>query len=281
MKKWLRRILIVVFVLLMVSQLPLFAAMAVMGVYSTQNVEEDEERLASVGLKRVEVTLPGGLSTFMKGDYFPFVMTFCDNGFGYFYGDRAYNLTILYNFGAFEPLKLHSSLFDEDSLYYNSFYGAYLVTDTRSADKVRPYAFNSDGSVDIDAIPKVPEYDFSRLVLRDFGLGLGDFVWDWSVTGEENGIALAGLDGWTRLDADITVSGSKHQLKEFVSSYLQYGFPLWPIEGEEFESVSMKGTVFCRYFPEEQTSVFLYALCCDEGTLQSTIENYLLKANVK
>lgn len=279
-KKTLTTVLVVLLAIFLILNLPSLAAMGVMGVYSAQNVKDDEKRHEEEGLKRVEVKLPGGLSTF-KRDYFPFVMTFCDTGFGSFVSDRNYTLTILYNFGAFEPFKFHSSLFSEDSLYYNSFYGAYLVTDTRDKDKVRPYGLKADGTIDAEAVAKVPEYDFYRLVLSDFGLSYPDFEFDWNITDIAPADPIDGSDGWQRIDAELNVSGAKHQMKEFTASYLQYGYPIWPIEGEAFESVSMKGVLFFKYFPEQQTGVYLYALCCDSDTLEAAVENYLIKAEIK
>jgi hypothetical protein len=65
--------------------------------------------------------------TTIEKDWYPFVITFNDDeGFSNFIG-RDLNYTVLYNFGAFEYLNGASMIYNPQSQYYSSFYGAYFI----------------------------------------------------------------------------------------------------------------------------------------------------------
>lgn len=255
-------------VLIFAAAVPQTRSLLVMSVYSKINERQSIE--AETGLY---VKLPGGAST-LKRDWYPLVSCFeVGDAFGKSIGQSGTRLTILYNFGAF-GLSGHSSLYDADSPYYNSFYGAYLVQRPGT-----PYGFTADGAVDMAAMAQVPRYDFSRLVLWDFGLSLSDFVFDWAITGTEENVTVAGLDGWTRITASLTASSAAHNKDGFVSSYLQYGAPSAAVE-EPFAPIGMVGLIYVRYFPDEETSVFLYALCTGDEVLSETDEHFLTQARI-
>lgn len=98
-------------------------SLGVMSVYS--GIHERESIMADKG---ITLEIPGGGET-PEADWYPFVMTFSPGeSFGRAAGDTSLELTILYNFGAFDLSKGCSRLYDRQSEYYNSFYGAYLVT---------------------------------------------------------------------------------------------------------------------------------------------------------
>lgn len=248
--------------------LPQGRSLLVMSVYGKINERQSIE--AEEGLY---VRLPGGAST-LKRDWYPLVSCFeVGTSFGRSIGEPDTRLTILYNFGAF-GLSGHSSLYDRESPYYNSFYGAYLVKRPGT-----PYGFRADGTVDMAAMAQVPRYDFSRLVLADFGLSPADFVFDWEITGTEETVSLAGYDDWTRIEAKLLTSSAAHERAGFVTSYLQYGAPSGGCE-EPFEPIGMVGLIYVRYFPEEETSVFLYALCTGDEVLRATDRDFLQKVRV-
>lgn len=109
------------------AALPQGRSVAVMSVYSRMN-----GRGSLTAEKGLRIRMPGGLST-LKKDWYPFVMTFeAGTDFGRAAGCPGARLTILYNFGAF-GLQGRSSLYDPDSPYFNSFYGAYLWSSRRGS----------------------------------------------------------------------------------------------------------------------------------------------------
>lgn len=255
-------------ILIFLAAVPQTRSLAVMSVYSKINERQSIE--AETGLY---VKLPGGAST-LKRDWYPLVSCFeVGDAFGRSIGQSDTRLTILYNFGAF-GLSSRSSLYDRRNPYYNSFYGAYLVQRPGT-----PYGYTADGKVDAAAMAQVPRYDFSRLVLSDFGLPLSDFVFEWEITGTEENVTVAGFDGWTRLTASLTVSSAAHNKKGFVNSYLQYGAPAGTA-AEPFAPISMVGLIYVRYFADEDTSVFLYALCTGDEVLAETDAKFLARARI-
>ncbi len=264
-----RRIWIpVLAVLLLTAALPQARSLAVMSVYSALN-----ERTSVMREKGLTVRLPGGFSTLRK-DWYPFVMCFdAEDYFGRSVGRPDTRLTILYNFGAF-GLRPHSSLYETDSPYYSSFYGAYLVSSEEEL-----YGFLPDGSIDYAAMSQVPRYDFFTLVLGDFGLSYADRVFDWEILSEEPGISLGGLSDWTRLSATLRVNGCAHEKQGFVTSYLQYGAPSGACS-EPFEPVELSAVLYVRAFPEKGVTVFLYGLCADEEALKTLDSRFLLRTKI-
>ncbi len=254
--------------LLLAAALPQARSLAVMSVYSRMN--ERDSLMRERGLR---IRMPGGFST-LKKDWYPFVMTFeAGRYFGRSIGQSDVRLTILYNFGAF-GLSPRSSLYNTASPYYNSFYGAYLVSQDEGL-----YGFDADGALLPEAMAAVPRYDFFQLVLGDFGLRSADRVFDWAITAQEEGVSLAGFDGWTRLTATLRVNGSAHAREGFVQSYLQYGAPQKRCSAS-FEPVDLTAVLYVRPFPEEGVSVFLYALCADGDALAETDTLFLQKTKI-
>lgn len=266
MKRFLtKKFWIVIIILLILILFPSILSVSVMSVYS-HSLKKD----SIMADKQFSVDIPGGLST-LQSDWFPFVMTFPDNeGFQDFMGDENLSLTILYNFPAFSALKGCSRIYDTDSCYYNSFYGAYLVSDA-SGDT---YGFSADGSIIESEVTAVPEFDFYWLVLEDFGLSQEDFVFDCNVTDIKEDVHYAESDGWTRIDSNLKVSGMAHEYKKNVTSYLQYGRPHFDVT-KDFAPVDMKGRIYAKYFPDYDTSIFLYIIAREENVLNDCDENIL------
>ncbi len=248
---------------------PYVRSLAVMRVYSA--ILERESLSEDCGLW---VDMPGGGST-REPDWYPFVMTFnADEGFSRYSGRDA-RLTILYNFGAFDLTTGASRIYDKTSSYYNSFYGAYLVQEAGEA-----YGFTENGKIDGEELALVPRYDFFRLVLGDFGLREVDGTFEWTMLSEDPGQYIAGEAGWTRLKAELTVSSVSHREEGFVTSYLQYGAP--PMnEDEPFAPVDMQAIIYAKYFPEQDVSIFLYALCAGEEALERCEREILAKTTLR
>ena len=263
--RWRKRVLVPLLLLLLLLSPParLWESLAVMGAFS--HLHEREGLPAQEGIR---LEIPGGLSTPGR-DWYPLVMTFCPGeGFGQFVGRQGAQATILYNFPAFSPTKGCSELFHADSPYYNSFYGAYVV----QCPEDPPFGFveQTDGSLAVDtaAIAKAPQYDVQRLVLRDFGLTPAKEVFDWTITDLQEQVSYVGWEGWTRLDAALTVNGAAHNPTGFVRSYLQYGYPAWKTDAP-LAPVEMTGRLYLRYFPEWNVSICFYLLARDPAVLAS------------
>ncbi|MDD4690591.1 MAG: hypothetical protein PHE51_12725, partial [Eubacteriales bacterium] len=209
---------------------------------------------------------PGGLTTREK-DWYPFVMTFNDvTGFRRYTDNDNLSLTVMYNFPAFSMKNGCSMLYDVDSPYYNSFYGAYIVQDSSG----KPYGFRADNGslkLDLQSVSIIPQYDFQNLVLSDFGLNSSDMVFNWNITDCESDIPYLDYDGWTLVDADLIVNGSAHNKKGVVQSYLQYGSPSYETQNE-FSPIQMKGRIYSRYFEEYNCSIFFYIITNDTTTLE-------------
>lgn len=250
-------------------------AMGVMGVYSSACEKE-----ALTSTEGIALSIPGGNAS-SDGDWFPFVMTFHPGrSFGYTVG-KDLSLSILYNFGDFIPLKGCSSLYDPQSPYYSSFYGAYLV---KSGDG-SPYGFSVNGnniidSVNADEIAAVARYDYQNLVLRDFGLTVGNAVFDFEIKNGPDVCSYAGSDGWYRTDAEMTVNGCAHQKKEFAASYLQYGIPAFDAE-RDLAPVRMFGRIYGKFIEEKSVSVFFYIIAASEDVLETCDRQILSKSTVQ
>lgn len=273
-KRLLGRAAALLFLFLLSPAANVFYSMAVMSVYSKMN--EADSLMATEG---ITLSIPGGLAT-LRSDWYPFVMTFCaDNGFRHFTGDSSLSLTILYNFPAFSPLKGCSRLYDTNSPYYNSFYGAYLVKDADGD----PYGFtkNADGTLfpDTEAAAKVPMYDFWELVLSEFGLTSSNAVFNWNVTGLIGGQAYAGQNDFFRIDASLTVNGVSHKENGFTQSYLQYGRPDFPVK-EALAPVSMYGRLYAKYLEEKQVSLFFYIVAADKEVLEECDQKLLSQSKL-
>ncbi len=247
---------------------PYVRSLAVMKVYSYMN--EKESLMKERG---IEIDIPGGGAT-EKADWYPFVMTYnADSDFRLYTGDSDVRLTIMYNFPAFDLSKGCSRLYDDESLYYNGFYGAYGA-DGR-------LGFKQDGSFDENEAAVVPEFDMKKLVLEDLGMERSQTVFEWQTTAVLENVSYAGYDGWTRVDADMTVSGTNHSPVKNYRNYIQYGKPDYDVNGEEFAPVSMKGRLYARYFEEQDVSIYFYVMARSFDAVEDCDENILSKSKIK
>lgn len=280
---------------------PFVRSVAVMSVYS--RICEKDSIMADEGF---HIEIPGGGATKEK-DWYPFVMTFNDDaGFSSYIRKPGTRLSILYNFPAFSFSKGASLLYDETSPLYNAFYGAYVV----QLSDGEPYALkypdqdasgneDTDGSagnpgsggtealqLDPEEIRNVAAFDYSRLVLGDFGLKEKDFICAVGNVQQEQVDDFISEDTWVRLTCDLNVSGAAHNPGGFVQSYLQYGTPgKFSDAGEQvkepFKPVLMKSVVYARYFPEYKCSVFFYAMAEDKDVLRNCEERILKKSVIR
>ena len=271
-----------VFLWLPLSNYPI--SLAVMKVYS--GIHKSNSVMEQKG---ISLEIPGGGITQEK-DWYPFVMTFNDSaGFRQFIREKAgklnlgkkdsLELTILYNFPAFDYSKGCSLLYNPQSPYYNSFYGAYLVSG-RTAEGL-PYGFTADGSLDLESASQVPQFDFQRLVLADLGIRASQQVFDWKIESVSQNVDYVGSSGWTRLDASLRVNGVIHRAEGFRRSYLQYGRCAYDPKDyglEDFAPVHMKGRLYAKYVSEWDTSIFFYIMTGDEQVLERCDAEILSKS---
>ena len=258
-------------------------SLGVMSVYSS--IHERESIMADKG---IILEIPGGGET-PETDWYPFVMTFNPGeSFGRYAGDSSLELTIMYNFGAFDLRKGCSRLYDRQSEYYNSFYGAYLVTrkddgiEAPGKSKTAAFGFDSEGHMDPEQTAIVPRFDFQHLVLGDFGIKTSEKVFEWTAETASEDVSYLGWDGWSCVDASLLVNGAAHTKKEFRQSYLQYGVPEYEVSAnEEFKPVAMRGRVYGRYFEEWDTSVFFYILTPEMETLERCDREILSKSRLE
>lgn len=253
-------------------------SLAVMKVYS--GIHERDSVMAKAGM---DIEIPGGGETREK-DWYPFVITYNPGeafekyAAGRHAGDDV-ELSIMYNFPAFDLVKGCSQLYNPSSPYYTSFYGAYAVKG-KDGDG-NPYGFDENGKLNLGLTAVVPEFDFKHLVLSDLGLDYEDMVFDWEIADFEEGVEYAGSGGWTMVDADLTVNGTYHHKEKFRRSYLQYGVPADFGAGyEDFEQVSMKGRVYGKYFDDCGVGVFFYIMASDEDVLKACDEEILGKSHI-
>lgn len=231
----------------------------VMSIYSASHAKD-----SVMQQNNFKIDMPSG-----EG-WYPFVMTYNAEGFRKYTGLEA-DMSIMYNFGAFDLGKRTSTIYDKASDKYSSFYGAYVVQ-----EKEHTFGFNEDGSVDIDAISLAVKYDYAKLVIRDFGCEEQTYSID-GVTTEPN-LSFIGSDGWTRIDAVLTVNGAAHNYNGYKTPYLQYGRPMEKVE-KDFEVTNLYGRVYAKYFNEYGCTVMVYVIApsleavdtCDENILKETI----------
>lgn len=268
-KKWLIWISILIVVLVIVIS-PLFAFIKSITVMSIASVYE--YRHSVMKDHGVEIHMKGGLSTKEK-DWFPFVMTFnpIDEYFSRRVGRDA-SLTIMYNFGAFEYAKGASSMYNEESPYFSSFYGAYVVEDKQQA-----FGFYEDGSLNTQELSMVASYDMRVLVLRSLGCETAFF--DYEVTAIEVVDTMVGFDGWTMMDSVIYTNSPVHESVEDHIAYIQYGrCPKVP--EEDFEPITLYGRVYAKYFEQEDITVCFYVIGASESTVEETDELFLQTAEL-
>lgn len=253
---------------LMSPLFPYIRSLVVMSVYSRTCEQESIMKEENIELK-----IPGGGAT-SESDWYPFVMTFtADDAFARQTGRAGEKLTILYNFPAFDLAKGCSRLYDEKSLYYNGFYGAYLVQQADGS----PYGFDEAGDLNEEAAAQVAEFDFFTLVLGDFGLPESAESFECNISDTKSDITFVGYDGWTRIEAGMLVNGAAHEEQQWVQSYLQYGAPNYKTE-KPFALVEMKSIVYARYFEEWNSSIFFYVMAPDEDVCRKCEKEILAQS---
>lgn len=207
-----------------------------------------------------------------NSEWYPFVITFNPANFGRWSNTGA-DMSIMYNFAAFDIRNMSSDIFNPESDKHSSFYGAYALNQTEGY-----FGYNGDKIV-IDEIVLTFKYDYKYLVLSD--LGCSSPVFEVVDTQIKENITYLDLDGWTQIDAELKTNAMLHNYKENHTSYIQYGKPQGD-DNEDFPVVKMYGRLYIRIFEEYNSTVIVYAMSpsmdvineCDNNLLQyTTIES--------
>lgn len=246
---------------------PYLRSLVLMSVYSNYC-----DRSSIMEKEDIEITIPSG------ENWYPFVMTYtADSAFSAYSNLPETKLTILYNFPAFSLKEGCSNLFNEQSPYYSSFYGAYLVQRNNNL----PYGFSAETkALSPDAVSDIAKFDVFLLVLGDFGLSNENQLFEYKLYSEEKDLSFAGSDGWTRICSDIKTNGMSHNDVGFKTSYLQYGFPNFPVSSD-FSPIEMKSIIYGKYFEEWNTSVFFYVMSLSEKVCEECEVKILSLSTIK
>lgn len=276
-KRWKTTLGLILIVIIALSVLflkvPLYyQARSYIVMYPFSKYEAKDSLLAD---KSFSLNIPGGTST-EKKDWYPFVMVFNDDeGFSQYIG-RDLSLTILYNFGAFSWNKSSSAFFQDDSPYFNSFYGGYLIRE-KDANK---YGFSPDGKLNTDEILAVPEYDYHYLVLKSLGCPDEKLTMDILSNNITENVEYAGYKGWTRFDSLLLVNSPNHKYRGDRRAYIQYGNPLKQENLEDFRLMTTYGRIYVRYFEELKQTVFLYIVSPNSLTIEECDKDILSKTMI-
>jgi len=235
-------------------------SMMVMSVYSGQH--SNDSVLKKHGLT---VDIPSGQG------WYPFVMTYNAENFSAWSGINA-DMSILYNFGAFDPMARTSSVYDAGSDKYSAFYGAYVLHKDGGV-----FGFSED-NVEMDEIIKAVKYDYTQLVLA--GFGCDDIVFELDKYEMKQKAWYAGSGGWERIDAAMTTNGVAHQYKESKTAYLQYGPPTQAVQ-EDFAVITLQGRLYIKYFEDVDCTVMLYVIAPDTEAVDSCDTDILSNTAIK
>ncbi len=222
--------------------------------------------------KGFEIDMKGGLFT-AKKDWYPFVNIY-DTSYEFSkYMDEVLRLTVVYNFGAFDGKS--SLLFDEGSIYFAAFYGAYAIFSSENLQRV--YGFNNE-EIDIEEISAVPMFDYKYLVIED--MGCKDPTLELISYKSTKDISYAGYEGWIQIDALMHASSPVHQRQKFKLGYIQYGKPIASEKGDFYET-ELFGRMYVRYFEEYECTVVLYIMGADEEVINDCDTEILNKTIIK
>lgn len=218
------------------------------------------------------VQIPGGNITKDK-DWYPFVNTFnSSEGFSRFIS-RDVDLTVLYNFGAFEGRS--STLYAEDSKYFSSFYGAYVLKNNEDTDE--KYGFRED-KLDINQIVDVTLYDYTYLVL--YGFGCINSIFDVVSYETIENVSYIGYNDWIRIDAVIYTNSPTHDYDGSKLSYIQYGKPI-KTDKEDFFWMYLQGRMYVRYFDEFKSTIVMYVMAGSQDTINECDDEILKQTIIK
>ena len=264
-KRWL--IIFITFVLLIgaILAFPFTRSLAVMSVYSVVEIQD-----SVLSAEDITLHLPGGLSTPEK-DWYPLVITFNADYFGA-YVNRDIDLTILYNFGAFDSTYGCSSFYIPSSDYHDAFYGAYIIKSNDS----RIYGYTDNGTLNIEEMAKVFEYDMNILVLKSLGCTAPKF--SYNLTGTYK-TTIDNFD-FDVVNAEIFTQSPLHSVTAFQSAYYQYGSPKQLIAQKDFKNLTVYGRIYASELPEKNITLCFYIIAPSKELIDACETNMIEKATI-
>lgn len=188
--------------------------------------------------------------------------------------ENPVSATILYNFASFS--KGRSRIYDSGSPFEMAYYGAYAVT--REGD-TRPFGFAASGELDQKELSIIPLYDLEVLVLRGLGCPrelAKTRIDSFKETRVDDAHPLA---EWIRVDTQIETRSLVHAASDWNQNDLQYGPPPKEVE-ESYPPLILKGRVYLRYFPEWESTVFLYVFAKGEALIEETDTLFLQQVKI-
>ena len=237
-----------------------------LGVMSASNLYNKQGSIVSKEDIRIEIPVD-------KQNWYPMMLNFnAKESFSY-WTKEGIGLDIYYNFASFDLLEGCSRVYDPDSPYYSSFYGAYLI----QRKDGRPYGFdlNDTSVINVEEVESVARFDYTRLVLGDLGITKNQLVFEAKVEDIIENVEYAGSYGWSRVDTVMLTNGMLHHQKEKAPlSYLQYGSPSKALsrDHEDFSPIEMHGIVIGKWFPEYQCSIFFYIMSPSKEVCENWLE---------
>lgn len=213
-----------------------------------------------------------------NSSFYPFVLYFNSNkGFSQ-YINKDVNLSIIYNFGDFDFGNKYSNYFNPNSHYYSSFYGAYGI---KTKDDI-PFGFNSNGSIDLDLLSSIPEYDQKYLVMSSIGLSPRDVTFEYTINNIEENMNYMNSNDWIRVDSQIKTNSPIHKYKKHYNGYIQYGVPK-EIDNitEDYHIVDLYGRMYIRYFKEYDSTIVFYALGKNKEVIDKIDKDILSESYIK
>ncbi|NLI92441.1 MAG: hypothetical protein GX434_09640 [Peptococcaceae bacterium] len=278
LKNWKSKVgfIIVVIIALCVlfMKVPLYyQARSYITMYVYSKYENKNSLMAKQG---ITVNIPGGSSTKEK-DWYPFMMVFNDDKGISSYLGRDLNLTVLYNFGSFSWNQSSTDFFQDDSPYFASFYGGYVVKDKLGTKKI---GFTEKGEPDIQEIFSIPEYDYKHLVLESLGCPPEKLKMEILSYNVKKDVKYAGYDNWVQIDSFMQINSPNHKYRGDRRAYYQYGNPLKKWNQEDFKLITTYGRLYVRYFEEFQDTIFLYVMSPDSTTIENCDATILSKTTI-
>jgi hypothetical protein len=236
-------------------------SLLVMSVYSGQMSGESVMRKNGF-----TVDMPSG-----EG-WYPFVMTYNAAGFRDWSGIDA-DMSIMYNFGAFDMLKRTSSIYDTKSDKYSAFYGAYIIRKNGGE-----FGFSDGGEINTNEIETAFKYDYTQLVMSAFGCT--DLVFEVTDYDIKNDVHIADCEGWTLMDAKLRVNGAAHNYNGDKTPYLQYGIPMEKVQ-KDFAEIELYGRIYVKYLEEYKCTIMIYVMAPAEKTISDCDREILNKTRIK
>jgi len=177
-------------------------------------------------------------------------------------------MSILYNFGAFE--KGQSTFYDPNSDYFNAHYGVYAI-------QLENEIFGwKNGELNEKAITDIVAFDQLELVMESLGCPPAQRYFAPEITDIKEGPSMAGFSDWTQIDAIIHTNSPLHHKMDSRLGYIQYGEPPKDYQGEDFPVCSLHGRLYLRYDQGKNVTIIYFVIGKTQAFINETSAHYLI-----